>query len=141
MMINWLHLRYISNRNRKMPKWRAPRGEMSWTVTCSMCQTSAYRSVQKNIARNPWSDVGVLGYLFTNNEISAHEECLRYGHGDDLIQHPDHVDIHEEHFNGYKIQAIKNTIESHKKRKCGFCDKKGACSECASLRCTGKMGW
>ena len=103
--------------------------------------SDAYRSVQRNIARNPRSDVGVLGYLFTNNEISAHEECLRYGHGEDLIQHPDHVDIHEEHFNGYKIQAIKNTIESHKKRKCGFCDKKGACSECASLRCTGKMGW
>ena len=70
-----------------MPKWRAPRGEMHWTRPCSMCHCDAFKSVKKNIARKPFSDVGVLGYMFTNNEISSHYECLLYGQGDDLIQH------------------------------------------------------
>ena len=106
-----------------------------------MCHSDSYRSVRKNIARRPLSDVGPLGYMFTNNEISAHHECLRYGHGEHLIQHAEDVEIVEEHFDGFKVSAIKETIESHKYRKCGFCDKRGACSECASLRCTGRMGW
>ena len=106
-----------------------------------MCHCDAYKSLKKNIARKPFSDVGVLGYMFTNNEISAHYECLLYGQGDDLIQHADDAEIHEEHFQGFKVSAIKKTIESHKTRKCAFCSKKGACSECGSLRCTGRMGW
>ena len=124
-----------------MARWQGSRGEMRWSKPCSMCHSDVYRSVEKNIARKPLKDVGVLGYMFTNNEISAHYECLLYGHGEDLIQHAEDSEILEENFHGFKVSAIKKTIESHKNRKCGFCDKKGACSECASLRCTGRMGW
>ena len=45
-----------------------------------------YRAVRRNIARRPLADPMLLGPMFYNGSIAAHEECLLYAAGSDLIQ-------------------------------------------------------
>ena len=70
--------------------------------------------------------------------ISAHYNCLFFTPGDDMIQN-----IHNkpaESLEDFDINAIKSCVSKHEKRKCPFCKKPGAVSECANKKCL-KTGW
>ena len=118
---------------------------MAWSLPCHLCFSKSYRANEKRkLARRPFSDTaGVLGPMYADRDsaVAAHNECLWYAAGQDLIQYEDEDLEGEENLNRFKISAIQKCINEHKPRKCYFCNMKGACCECASPRCRGKKGW
>ena len=119
---------------------------MTWSLPCQLCFSKSFGANHdgRKLARRPFSDTaGVLGQMYVDRDsaTAAHNACMWYAAGQDMIQYEDKDLEGEDHLNRFKISAIQQCVKKHKSRKCAFCNIKGACTECANPRCRGRKGW
>ena len=119
---------------------------MAWSLPCQLCLSKSFGANPdgRKLARKPFSDTaGVLGQMYVDRDsaTAAHNECMWYAAGQDMIQFEDEELEVDDHINRFKISSIQQCIDKHRNRKCAFCNVKGACTECANPRCRGKKGW
>ena len=119
---------------------------MTWSLPCQLCFSKSFGANHdgRKLARKPFSDTaGVLGQMYVDRDsaTAAHNACMWYAAGQDMIQYEDKDLEEEDHINRFKISSIQQCVKKHKSRKCAFCNMKGACTECANPRCRGRKGW
>ena len=132
-----------------LPRWRREKNVsgkepiLKWSEVCNLCHSNSFNAGRDlKLYRRPFSNTaGILGNMFKKNDLVAHSECLWYAAGEKLVQKDEGELLDAENFNGFSVSAIKDCIETHRKRRCAFCREYGACSECANKRCRGSKGW
>ena len=134
---------------RILPRWRRDKRDsgqelsLRWSESCKLCHSNSFNARRDlKLYRRPFSDAaGILGTMYKKNDLVLHHACLWYAAGEDLVQKEEDELLDADNFHGFSVTAIKDCMETHRKRRCAFCREYGACSECANKRCRGSKGW
>merc|ERR1711971_145375 len=121
-----------------------------WSATCCLCGGNEVNPTRLNIKRKSVylldddearrNKLGRMSTMVWNSKtVTAHYYCLFYAADKDMIQSPlgDNIDTQLE---GFPIKAVLNQEEKSRTDSCVFCNKPGASSQCANLKCI-KTGW
>jgi len=125
-----------------------------WSATCYLCGGNEVDPTRLNIKRKSFylrdddnddsaarrNKLGRMSTMVWNSKtVTAHYYCLFYAADKDMIQSPlgDNIDTQLE---GFPIEAVLNQEEKSQTDNCVFCNKPGASSQCANLKCI-KTGW
>ena len=124
-------------------KKRSKPATCRWRAKCCLCESDKVSPRPLNIRRKSTyiseyrlaQSFTRLGHMSTNKlaGFTAHYYCMYYASGEGMLQNfklkP------EEYLEGFPVTEILKNIDSARTKKCSYCGKTGAASECAKLNC------